>query len=463
MLRFRLFGYDIDVQFFFLLSAVFLAGGMQPPFDLPLILVKVVMVFIAVLSHELGHAFAMTHYKLEPSITLAGFGGFTTPSVRSPLTRPQSIFISLAGPLAGFVQAGMLYALLNYLPPALVLRTPPLVIAGLHFLFVIDIIWSIFNLIPCLPLDGGHVLAHALGPQRARLAVMISLGVAVLAGAGLALLGEWYAVIFFALFAFQNYQRLQLTPPDGASRGPRVERAPVEMPGEASALLQSARHALGQDQFDRALTLARRALEGDEGTFVPTPMVRLKAFEVVAWTKLQQEDLPGATDALTEARRAGEPDAALVGALALAKGNTAEARRVLEAARGKGDDRREIVGPLVQALLAENEVARAAAVALEIVDQLSDDDVRKMAGIAFSASAFEWSGRLSEALFARTRLGDDAYEAARGFAKDGDVERATDMLRRAVDAGFSDRARAWSDAALEALRARSLDDVLPRP
>ncbi len=464
MLRFRLFGYDIDVQFFFLLSAVFLAGGMQPPFDVPLIMVKVAMVFVAVLSHELGHAFAMSHYKLEPSITLAGFGGYTAPNVRgSSLSRPQSILISLAGPISGFVQAAVLYALLNHALPLLPMRLPSLLVAGLNFLFLIDVLWSIFNLIPCLPLDGGHVLVHALGPRRARLAVILSLCVAVVVGAGFAFLGDWFVVIFFALFAFQNYQRLQVTPADGPSRSPKVERAPEEMPLEANALLQSARHALSQDQIDRALTLARRALEGDEGTFVPTPTVRLKAFEVVAWAKLQQEDLGGATDALAEARRAGEPDAALVGALALAKGDTREARRVLEAARGKGDDRREIVGPLVQALLAENDVARAAAVALEIVDQLSDDDVRKMAGIAFEAAAFEWSGRLSEALFARTRLGDDAYEAARGFAKDGDVERATDMLRRAVDAGFTDRARAWSDAALEALRAQRLDDVLPRP
>jgi Zn-dependent protease len=419
---------------------------------------------VAVFSHELGHAIVMTRYRLEPSITLAGFGGFTSPGVRGvSLTRPQSILISLAGPFAGFLQAAALYAILNYAPPEILMRLPRLVYVGLHYLFWIDVVWSIFNLIPCLPLDGGHVLAHALGPRRARLAVTLSLGVAVLGCGGFALLGQWFAAIFFAIFAFQNYQRLQLTPADSPSRGPRPQREPEEMPLEANALLQSARHALGQDDFERALTLARRTLEGDEGSFVPTPTVRLKAFEVVAWAKLHQEDLDGAAEALGEARRAGEPDAALVGAFALAKGNTAEARRVLEAARGKGDDRREIVGPLVQALLAEGEVARAASVALEIVDQLSDDDVRKMAGIAFEAGAFEWSGRLSEALFARTRLGDDAYEAARGFAKDGDVARATDMLRRAVDAGFSDRARAWSDAALEALRAQSLDDVLPRP
>jgi Zn-dependent protease len=463
MFRFRLFGYDVDVQFFFLFSALFVSGGLQPPYDIPLILVNVVMVFIAVLSHELGHAFVMTRYGLDPSISLAGFGGHTTPNTRAPTTRPQQVLISLAGPFAGFLQAGLLYALFTF-APGLVARMPGLMRSGLFFLLEIDLIWSLFNLIPSLPLDGGRVLESALGPQRAKIAVSISLGVAVLAGGAFAYIHQWYAAILFGLFAFQNYQRFQVTPATPATRErPARERDPEEMPAEAAALLQSAKVALVDDDIDRALTLSRRVIEGDDGSFQPTPKTRQKAFEVVAWALLQKEDFAGATDALAEARRAGEPDAALVGALAFAKGENAEAVRVLEAARKKGDERREVVGPLVQALLALGEFGRAASAALAIVDQLSAEDVRKMAGIAFEAGAFESSGRLCEALFARTRLGDDAYEAARGFAKEGDVERATDMLKRAVDAGFSDRARAWSDAALEALRAGTLGDVLPRP
>jgi hypothetical protein len=60
-------------------------------------------------------------------------------------------------------------------------------------------------------------------------------------------------------------------------------------------------------------------------------------------------------------------------------------------------------------------------------------------------------------------LGEDAYGAARASAKDGNLEGALELLRRAVEAGFSDRARAWSDSALEALRGSALEAVLPRP
>ena len=129
-----------------------------------------------------------------------------------------------------------------------------------------------------------------------------------------------------------------------------------------------------------------------------------------------------------------------------------------------GDDRKEIVGPLIQVLLEQGEVSRAAAVAFDIVDALSEEDARRMAKIAFEGRAFDWSARLYEALFERGRQPEDAYEAARAHAQDGALERALEMLRKAVEAGFSDRGRAWSDAALEALRAdRGLETIVPRP
>ena len=65
--------------------------------------------------------------------------------------------------------------------------------------------------------------------------------------------------------------------------------------------------------------------------------------------------------------------------------------------------------------------------------------------------------------FNRTRRPDDAYEAARALACAGQIERALEWIKKAVEAGFSDRTRAWSDAALEALRTSSLlGAVLPR-
>ena len=72
---------------------------------------------------------------------------------------------------------------------------------------------------------------------------------------------------------------------------------------------------------------------------------------------------------------------------------------------------------------------RASAVAYDIVDSLSEEDARKMAKLAFDSRAFDWSARLYEAVFERQKSAEDAYEAARAHAQDGNYERALDMLR----------------------------------
>ena len=145
----------------------------------------------------------------------------------------------------------------------------------------------------------------------------------------------------------------------------------------------------------------------------------------------------------------------------IALGELPRARALLEGARSAGDERKEVVGPLVQVLVAQGEVALAADAALGIVDALSDDDARHMAGLANTGGAFNAAARLYEAMFERRRLPDDAYEAARAEARGGQPERAIDMLRRAVAAGFTDRRRVLSDVALSAIP--TLDAVLPAP
>jgi thioredoxin-like negative regulator of GroEL len=175
-------------------------------------------------------------------------------------------------------------------------------------------------------------------------------------------------------------------------------------------------------------------------------------------------ELDDAAAKLEQAQGLGDVDLALVGAVHFAKREMSQARRVLEAARARGDDRKEIVGPLIQILIDEKEVARAAAIAFDIVDSLSEDDARRMAQLAFDNAAFDWSARLYEAVFARKSHAEDAYESARAHAQDGAYDRASEMLRKAVAAGFNDRTRAWSDKALETLRARDgLEALLPRP
>ncbi len=212
-------------------------------------------------------------------------------------------------------------------------------------------------------------------------------------------------------------------------------------------------------------------LEGAGDAKAVSPIARRRALEVIAWTHVLAGRPDVAAEVLVEARRSGTPDAALEGAVLFAQRDFANARKVLEAARARGDDRKQVVGPLVQILLEQGEVAHAAELALAVVDTLSDDDARQMAGLAFTHGAFGSAAQLHEAIFVRRRQPEDAYEAARAEARGGRPERALELLRRAVDAGFSDRARAWSDAALATLRAApgepqtpdALETVLPRP
>jgi tetratricopeptide (TPR) repeat protein len=272
--------------------------------------------------------------------------------------------------------------------------------------------------------------------------------------------------MLFGSAAFSSYQRwrggwapVKVVDPRPSS-GSRPDQS---IDGVTAASLRRARHALAEDEPGRALEIAQEILAGYDGE-PASPRAVHEALVIMGWAHLATGRLDQATDAINRARKIDEPDPALVGAVLLARGDGKQARKVLEQARAAGDDRKEVVGPLIQALLEGGDTARAAAIALDVVESLSDDDVRRMAQIAFEARAFTWAARLYEAIFRRDAHANDAYEAARAFSLAGEQDRALELLERAVAAGFSDRARAWSDAALEALRSSDhLGTVLPRP
>jgi Zn-dependent protease/thioredoxin-like negative regulator of GroEL len=463
-MSFRLFGVDVEVQFFFWLTAVLFGFPymQDPTAPRGAIAIWVAVVFVSVMVHELGHALAIKRHGIEPEIALHGMGGTTSWRPGRSLGRLDLIFISLAGPFAGFALGGLTYAFARLAPQALE-RLPLQAGWAMERLFFVNIYWGIINLLPVLPFDGGHVLEQALGPKRARLTAAISFLAGALV-AGLAALGGWlWVALIFGLGAVRSYQRFRSAEPISPVESPlrRAAPAPADaLPPELAATLQSARAALAEEELDRALALAQDVLSRE----TVTPRAAKEALEIVAWAHLLAGRLPAAMETLAQLRRSSEPDAALAGAILFARGDLGEARRVLEQARGRGDSRKEVAGPLIQILIQQGEVPRAAAVALDIVDTLSEEDVRQMASIAVDHAAFEWAARLFQAAFDRRGLADDAYDAARAFALDGQHEHALDWLRRAVEAGFSDRGRAWSDAALEALRAgHELETVLPRP
>ncbi len=469
-MRFRLFGIPTEIQLGFWFIAVLLGWGRISGAQQYLIVEWVGVVLVSILVHELGHAFAMLRYGLRPEITLYTMGGLTsTPaSGMNQLARGQRVFISFAGPLAGFVLGGSLIALTSAIPS---LGQAPLeggpaqwtLYHGLQDLVWVNIAWGFINLIPVLPLDGGHILEDTLGPRRKRLTIIIS----VTAGALVTLFALWlrqpWIAFVFGLCTFQSYQRFRAASEAGPQPAPAPASKPQEpVDPEIASALRDAQSALADGRYDEAGTLAELVLAKS-----PPTGPRVAALEIVAWAHVLEGRPDEAARAIKAVQRDGDPDLALVGSVLLAKDQLDAAREVFESARADGDDRKEVVGPLIQVLIRQKEIPRAAAIALDIFDTLSDEDTRQMANIAFDNDAWGWSARLSEALFERSESPDDAYDAVRCRSLEGDLSGALALLRRAVAAGFSDAARVWSDKALEQLRSDDvrpeLETLLPRP
>ncbi len=471
-MSFRLFGVSIEIQMGFWITAALLGW---PDSGMPdrHIVIWVAVVLISVLVHELGHAAAVMRHKIEPEITLHWMGGTTAWLPVLPLRRRDHVLISAAGPAAGFALWGVL-RLFGVLAPGVYASLPTPIYIAIQYLEAINLAWSIFNLIPVLPLDGGHILEHALGPRRARITAGISLAVAALLIVFFLRRHSYWGVFLFGMAAMQNLQRLRAPNPERLRAAPdrRAAEAP-SLPGAVLSLIRQARAALASEDPVGARAIAEQLLAGDgSGSELggeappagPLPAAALVAHEVVAWSYLLEQRPDDARAALARAQKLGDVDAALVGAVLLACGKPKDARAALEAARAAGDDRKEIVGPLIQVLIAQGDIARAAATALDIVEQLSEEDARRMASLAFDDGAFEWAARLWEAVFSRDGQPEDAYDAARAHARAGESRMALDLLRRAVAAGFTDAPRAWSDAALASVRADdAFEAVLPRP
>ncbi len=204
-MSFRLFGFPVSIEGSFLLTVAFL-GYLSFESQLDRIVAFVVIAVIAVLVHELGHAVVAQRQGSAhtPTITLAGMAGLTRYRPVRPPSRAESILVSAAGPIAGILLGIVVVVIAR---SGLITSTPfvdDLYRIGIFTTFV----WSALNLLPVLPLDGGHIMADLLPGSvavRRRRAAIISVMTAGLGAVGLWLwTGSLFGPIFLAMFAFQN-------------------------------------------------------------------------------------------------------------------------------------------------------------------------------------------------------------------------------------------------------------------
>lgn len=150
-----------------------------------------ILLFVAVLLHELGHAAVALHFHVPVGgIVLFVFGGVAQIGEEPPSPLAE-FWIAIAGPLVSFVLAavlGLLQAALSGVAPLLALT---------KYLAYVNGTLALFNLIPGLPLDGGRVfravvwaITHSL--QRATLlAANLGRGISFL----FIVLGVWQIVV----------------------------------------------------------------------------------------------------------------------------------------------------------------------------------------------------------------------------------------------------------------------------
>jgi stage IV sporulation protein FB len=237
-LNFKLFGIPVRVHpMFWLVSALFgLSGTRGNP---ALMISWVLLTFVSILVHELGHALAARANGCMPWITLYGMGGLASYN-ETRQTPGQRIAILLAGPGAGFLLAALLVAVLHALGhqvqfelggvrgidwqlqydpstwPFSVVHSPKGIQQigfVLNNLLFVNIFWGLVNLLPVYPLDGGQICQQVLlqsGSRDPLLSLKISMFTAGLVAIyAFAKLDQGYMALFFGYLAYSSYAALQ--------------------------------------------------------------------------------------------------------------------------------------------------------------------------------------------------------------------------------------------------------------
>ncbi|MBW4418410.1 MAG: site-2 protease family protein [Myxacorys californica WJT36-NPBG1] len=153
----------IDPSWFFVVALVTLSAGAEFQANYAqewgaqtawgMGLATALLLFLSVLLHELGHSLVAKLQGIQvQSITLFFFGGIAAIE-QEPKTPGKAFQVAIAGPAVSF-SLFLIFGLIGFLTPG--------VDAPLRVLFTrlagINLVLTLFNLIPGLPLDGGQVL-----------------------------------------------------------------------------------------------------------------------------------------------------------------------------------------------------------------------------------------------------------------------------------------------------------------
>lgn len=240
-LRFTLLRIPVRVQPLFWLTMLILCYVNDPK----LLAIRLPAAALSILIHEYGHALMMRWYGGAPKIVLYVMGGYAQQASRRYewMDEPErglseELVTLIAGPLAPLIVSAVialvmwpLGAMLQFKPVSGIpffyaffrvsetWHAPQMLMEFIGFFINISMLWSFFNLLPMLPLDGGQItraiLRYRNTPRYEEVTCWISIVTALVAIAlelllpGADVQNGVPNVLFLLMFAGYNYQMAQ--------------------------------------------------------------------------------------------------------------------------------------------------------------------------------------------------------------------------------------------------------------
>ncbi len=198
--------FALKISPFFFLTAALISYGFSS--SLPEALAWVLMIFLAVFVHEMGHACIALLCGQKVEVEFTAFGGVTIPS-GPKLSLGKEFLMVFMGPFFGF----LLFVAATFILDIPIVD-PTLRLFMQNFRFV-TLFWTIMNLLPILPLDGGQLLRIMLeaflGFKARVVTLYISVVFATIASVIFFLIGFslFFMGALFLLFAFQGVNTLR--------------------------------------------------------------------------------------------------------------------------------------------------------------------------------------------------------------------------------------------------------------
>jgi stage IV sporulation protein FB len=422
----------------------------------------IAVVFVSILVHELGHAMAFRRLGQEPQVLLTGMGGLTYGS--APFSsRSADIITSLAGPVAGILFLGIPAWLIDQ---QLDVTDPRLLRVVIYDLFWVSFIWSFVNLVPVLPLDGGHVSQALFGRTTAR---KISIAAALVMVWFLIATGYRYGIFFFlilgGLSAYELWAerkagmapRVAVLPPSpgeyGGGYGGGDYGAPPTRPGRGPKPAKPAKPMSARQAKKRAhLQVVPDTLEDLSRVEGPVP-VGLEQVETVGWRAVRDGDVQVARRALAKVPPGRSVDPFLTPSVDLLDGDVDDAVAGFVAAyttKAEGPSSllpATLLGKYGQGV----EVARRL---LEVPGAAPAFAVGGLQGHLHYAGYYVASANVGELLHddARANRAQVAFEVACAWSRADRSDLALAWVGRAIDDGFTAGSVLDTESDLEATR-----------